>query len=232
MNSLVGRKAAKEYQPKLTKLEADLARAQTRLREIEVSRMDEDEIKDRLLKDEGFRQSYQKPQADPALIEMRGQIQAAIARVEESVDLEPNQVEAYRQMLLSGAFDAERDAQGRPIRVLSPNETIAWYSSHLHNEARRFQQARTATPPASQVEAPVAQVEAPQEPPAKPAPKANLRLAQLDADLTPGEPGGGSTTFRLSEIRKMAPPERLRHFPTGAALQEAINKGTVLVDVQ
>lgn len=223
-NTDVGRKAAKDYQPRITKLEADNARLQTRLREIEAQGMDEEAIKERLLNDPGFRRTYgEAPGVDANLIEMRGQLQAAIARVEEGVSLEPAQLQQFQAMLYRGDFDAERDQAGRVIRQLSPNETIAWYSSYLH------QQERAATkPPAPQPqEAPVAEVEVPQEEPAKPAPKPNTRLAQLNPDLTPASTSTGPAKMALSEYQKLSPPQRIAMFPTGAEYEEARRNGTI-----
>lgn len=235
-NSAVGRKVAKDYAPKLTQLEAEKARLEQRLREIEMQNLSEEDLNAKL-RDPEFRKRYDQKPEDPALIEVRGQFNAALARAEDSVAnyLDPNELGAFRKSLMSGYFNAERDAQGNPLRQLTAQETLVSYNNALHEYART--KAATKQAPKAEVPTPAPQPAAAvvaEEAPAPPSPKpvANTRLAQLSPDLsTPAPSGGSPQSFKLSEVRRMAPPERLRHFPTGAALQEAIDKGTVLVDV-
>ena len=224
LNSLAGRHAARKYQPEMTKLQADLARANQRLQQLETQGMDEDAVKERLLKDPAFRSSYGKTeQIAPEVIELRGQIESAIAMAEDSVagSLPPEVIQGFNSMLREGRFDAVRDARGQVTRQLSPQETLAWYGSALHQEAqKRNVKSEPAPPPPPP---PAAAVVA--EEPIKTAPKANTRLAQLSPDLTSSASQTGSARMAWSDYQKLNPLEKMALYPTADDVQAARQRG-------
>lgn len=224
-NSAVGRKAAQQYQPQLTKLQADLARATNRLEQLETQGMSEDDLKDRLLKDEGFRQTFgNKPKVAPEAIEMQGQFQSAIAMAEEAVVgvLPPERIQVIQQALYNGAFDAVRDQQGNVVRQLSPQESLTWYSSALHQEAQQRAIKPLAPPPPP----PVAAAAKTEEPTIAP-PKANTRLAELSPDLTTGSPQTGAPRMSRTDYQALTPPQRIALFPNAGDYESARQRGDI-----
>ena len=238
LNSLVGRKARKEWKPKVDELEARVAAYELERHNQARQNMDPAAVKDRLLNDPEFARQFHAPAPQPEVIQMRAQIERAVDTVFDSVaDVLPDEVsDKYRAALQGGHYDIARDAdenpvldsQGQPIR-LSTLDALAQFQSAIGRQARWFavNAARTRAPePVASAPVQAAAVVS-ETPRAKP----NPRLSEATPDLSAG--GGssrGAARMKLSEYNALNPLQQIKLYPTTSDLQRALDNGELYPD--
>lgn len=231
----VGRQAAKEYKPKLAELEHERNQLRAEIAQMKAQALDEDELKEKLFRDPAFRQQYdaqQRPQGpDPRVIaQLDARFNEAVEGAEQH--LPPEIVGRYVQAMTQGQwYDYERNAQGQPLRPLSPEEGMRRFEADLNRAAiNHIKQAQMAppaavAPPQQAAPKPVAQNT---EPAPAPVVKPNLALAGSSPDLTQNNVQRSAGSMSLADYSAMNPPEKMRLFPEG--LQAAIDSGKIYRD--
>ena len=225
----LGRKAAQEYRPKMADLEARLAEREAELQRLRAGSLGEEEIKERLLNDPEFRRTYGVEPPNPQAIRERAALEVQRDSILESAEqyLSKDEIAPYVQAAMRGVFDHEFDANGRPVRPLSPNESMLRFSAALNQAI----QAKVATPratptpppPPKEVPPPVAEVVAAPAPVVE-QPTANIALAQSTPDLTANNSTRQAGVMQLAEYQRMNPPDQIRMFPEGLAAAMASGK--------
>lgn len=229
----VGRQAAREYKPKIADIEVQLNELRAENARLKTQGLDEDEIKEKLLRDPQFRQQYDASTAqnqgpDPRITAtLEARFTDAIEEAEQQ-NLPPEVIGRYVQAMQGQWYDYERNAQGQPLRPYSPEEGIRKFERDLANATiNHFKQKATVPPPPPP--APVASAPAPvvsvPEPAPAPVSKPNQALAQSSPDLTPNSVSRGAGSMSLTDYNIMTPPEKMRLFPEG--LQAALDSGKV-----
>lgn len=236
-NAAVGRKAAREYKPKLAEREARIAALEGTLRKMEISSMDEDQIAERLRTDPEFATRYHAKAADTNAIVQRARYEAmadeAISSAEEQ-GVPAAVVQRYQRALETGWFDYVRDAHGNPLQALDPGQSLLAFQRGLMSEAVKLARVNAILPQVTVPATPVAQ--APSPPPAsppppvaaKPAAMPNPALAKASPDLAPASGGaGGRPRVSLEEWHKMTPPERKALYPSLTDFERDLKAGLI-----
>lgn len=229
----LGRQAKREYQPKVADLEARLAEREAELQRLREGQMSEDEIKERLLNDPEFRRSYGAEPQNPQAIRERAELQIQFEQIVEQAEqhLTPAEIAPYKQAVANRVFDFEFDANGRPIRQLTPSQSMLRFQSALNTAVQNklaTQRAAPPPPPAPVAAPPKAEVVEVPTPVEEDKPKANAALAQSTPDLTANSTTRVGGVMTLAEARNLPPPELVRLFPTG--IEDAVRSGKIQVE--
>lgn len=229
----LGRQAKREYQPKVADLEARLAEREAELQRLRAGQMSEDEIKERLLKDPEFRRSYGAEPQNPQAIRERAELEIQFEQIVEQAEqhLTPAEIAPYKQAVANGVFDFEFDANGRPIRQLTPSQSMLRFQSALNTAVQNKLATQRAAPPplpAPVAAPPKAEVVGVSTPVEEDKPKANAALAQSTPDLTANSTTRVGGVMTLAEARNLPPPELVRLFPTG--IEDAVRSGKIQVE--
>ena len=233
-----GRYAAKEYKPKLAELEHERNQLKQEIAQLKAQSLDEDELKERLLRDPEFRRQYdsinQPSGPDPRLqAVLESQFTEAVEEAEQY--LPPEVLGRYVTALTQqGWYDYERNAQGQPTRALTPDEGMRRFQADLNrasiNAIKQAQAPRPPMPntppppPQASAPAPVAQVAEPAPAPIQP----NLALASSSPDLTPNSVTRAAGAMTLGEYNDLSEPTKMKLFPEG--LGAALESGKVYRD--
>lgn len=230
----LGRQAAKEYKPKIADLEARLAEREAELAKVRQSTLTEDEIKERLLTDPEFRRQYDSKPADPVQIRERATLELQRDEILENAErfLTKEEIAPYVQAAAQGVFDWEFDANRRPIRRLTPVESMTRFQSGINAAIQQKFSRPPAQASAPQQAAPPPppppQATQPEVPAAVEAPKANTALAQASPDLSTGNSTRVASQMTMAQVRSMNPPDLVRLFPEGIA--KAVESGKISVE--
>lgn len=240
LRTKIGREAAKQYRPKLAELEARLAEREAELARVTQSTLTEDEIKDRLLSDPEFRRRFDSKPPDPNQIRETALLQQQRDAILESAErfLTTEEIAPYVQAAASGVWDHEFDAANRPIRRLTPQESMARFATAL-NTAIQQKHAKSQVQTSAPVQAPKAASAPPPPPPAAPvavpeapaaveAPQPNVALAQANPDISSGNTIRQTSQLTMAQVRDMSPPDLVRLFPNGVA--QAVAEGKIAVE--
>lgn len=231
LNSLIGRKARREYKPRIDELEAQLAQFNAQATIAARSVTDPEAVKERLLRDPEFRRQYDAPIPDPEFLRVKSALERSLDDVFDAVaDVVPDEVvTTYREAIIGGHYDIKRDTNEQPVLgqdgqpiLLSPYEALAQVTNAVNRQARYFMtQAAVKTAPAS---APVASAA-----PAAVAdrPVANPALAAVRPDISTPSGGAGAGVQRMSttEYNNLTPPQQIALYRTGADLERALASG-------
>ncbi len=232
LRTRAGRMAATEWKPKVANLEAELAELRRQVQEERLKALDPDEIKERLYQDPKFRQEYDRTRAeDPSRIRLQAAIESRINAVIDEAEqyLPPEEIARRHAALQQGAYDAVRDQSGRPVRVLTPEESVQWFERDMRTAIfSHLQQQARASAPAAQAAPPPAPAKEPAEAPA-PA-KSNPALAKASPDLTAPKAPGGSKGMLYSEYKKLNPAQRMAMYRTAADVEAAFARGDLVKD--
>jgi hypothetical protein len=239
LNTLVGRKASRKFDPKIRQLEEELEELRSRNRNLEIRSMKPEDIERRFREDPQFAEAYTRtvhekpvdPQSKNLEREILSEIDDAIDRAERD-GLSPTRVDEYRQAIQfcpvhntnqHGFFDHEFSPDTKEWKpVSSPIRAMKLFSQSIAGEAAR------AKAPAPQAAAPQPVAEAPKPVSEAKKPKPNARLADAAPDLSPSSGGGGSKTrMSVSEYQQMTPPERQKLFPTMKDYEDARRSGII-----
>ena len=232
----VGREAAKSYKPKIAELEHQLNELRSENTRLKTSGLDEDEIKERLLRDPEFRRQYDSaatPGPDPRAIAW---FESAFSEtVEEAEKYLPREVIGrYVQALQGQWYDYDRNAEGKPVSPtpLTREESMRRFQLDLNRASIQYvRQAQAAVPSAP---APVAQAAAPApvanptEPAPAPVSKPNQALASSSPDLTPNSVHRAAGAMSVSDYRDLDTPTAMKLFPEG--MQSALDSGKLFRD--
>ena len=227
LNSLVGRKARREYKPKIDELEAELAQFRARAAMAARQVTDPEVLKDRLLRDPEFRRQYDAPIPDPDFIRMQSSLERSVDDIFDGVaDVLPEDIQGkYREAIYSGHYDIKRDANEQPILVngqplqLTATEALTQVATAVNRYARWYvgQGVATAPAPAPVGSAPTAVVDRP---------VANPALAAVRPDITsPGGGAGGARRMSLAEYERLNPLQQIALYKTSEDLERAITSG-------
>ena len=234
LNSLVGRKARREYKPKIDEMEAELAqfRAQAALAARQVT--DPEALKERLLRDPEFRRQYDAPIPDPDALRLQASLERSVDAIFDGVaDVLPEDIQSkYREAITSGHYDIQRDVNEQPVLVngqpllLTPTEALAQVANAVNRYARwHVGQRAAAAPapaPAQAVSASVAVAERP---------VANPALAAVTPDLSPAGGGaGGQRRMSVAEYERLTPPQQIALYPRAEELERALSSGELYRD--
>jgi len=225
----LGRQAKREYQPKVADLEARLAEREAELQRLRAGQMSEDEIKERLLNDPEFRRSYGAEPQNPQAIRERAELEIQFEQIVEQAEqhLTPAEIAPYKQAVANRVFDFEFDANGRPIRQLTPAQSMLRFQAALNTAVQTKlanQRAAPPPPPAPVAAPPKAEVVEVPTPVEEDKPKANVALAQATPDLTGNNSVRAAGQMHLSEYEALDPPTKMRLFPEGLGAALASGK--------
>lgn len=230
----VGRVAAREYKPKIAELEHERNQLRSELQRLKNESIDVEELKVKLL-DPEFRRQYDAANAqntgpDPRTVAW---FEASFTEAVEEAEkhLPPEILGRYTTALTQQWYDYERDAQGRPGRALTPEESMRRFQFDLNRASIQYVKQAATVPPPPPPPPPKAEAPQPVSTIPEPAPaqaKVNPALAQSSPDLTPNSVQRAAGTMSLSDYNSKTPPEKIRLFPEG--LQAAIDSGKVFVD--
>lgn len=236
LNSMVGRKAAREYKPKLVELEAELARERAwrisqQKKALEAERdTDPEGFAQKVISDARYRAAWDAKAPDPREVETRGRYQAAI---EQTLDtfadtIPPDVLQQFEASVKTGWYDEDRDpASSTRGRKLSPEESLTRLQADLYQFTQRVRQEQSARPAPATKAAP-----APAPAPVAEKPKPNIALAQASPDLTPPSSGGstGRHRWKMSEVKAMSRAEQAVHFPGIGDFGKAVREGLIDTD--
>lgn len=227
LNTLVGRKAKKEYQTQISALEAELAEFKAeRARQARAS-FSEEELGKRL-KDPEFAQAYHSPVPDAELIRARSTAERIVEDTIEGVEdvLTPDEIERFRNALTAGHYDVRRDEnekeilfQGQPVQV-DWQEAITQFNRQINRYARYQLEQRNK---------PTEQTPAAESKPVEQAPVKN-RLAEASPDLSATAGSRGMARMSMSEYKRLNPRERIAMFKTDKDFENAVREGTLYYD--
>jgi hypothetical protein len=242
LNSLIGRKASRKYDPQIRQLQEELEELRSQKRQLEIRSMKPEEIEEKFRTDPTFAEEYAKAVHDKPVDkqardmgnQIRFEIDDALDRAENS-GMPASRVDEFRQSITycpvhktneHGFFDHEYDRKSNEFRmVTSPVRAMKLFTESITRETERkpwntpVATAPVAEKPKVEVAAPVAEAKKP---------KPNARLAEAAPDLSPSGGGGGSKTkMSVSEYQQLTPPERQKLFPTMKDYEEARRSGII-----
>lgn len=235
LKTRIGREGAREWKPRLAEVEHERDQLRQEIARLKAGSLDEDELKERIYKDPEFRRQWeasQQPQAGPDP-RQAAQVEAIFneALEEAEQNLPPEIIGRYVQALQGTWYDAERDAQGRPVRALNPIEGIRKFQIDLSRAALNYAKQSAAPPPPAAPVIPPPTAAPKQEAPPAPvatAPVPNAALAASSPDLTPNSVNRAPGTMSITEYYQLNDPVKIKLFPEG--LQAAIDSGKVYRD--
>ncbi len=237
LNTLVGRKASREYKPQLERLRMEMEELRATNRDLTLKSMTPQEIEEKFRTDADFAKEYAEavhsqpaPRASSDLeLQIRNEVEDVLDRAYGN--LPPARVEQYREAIQRcpvhntddhGFFDHEPDGRGGLKWVDSPIRSLSLLKDGIAGESARVATQSAPAAVAAKSEAPAAPVAE------KKKPTPNARLASAQPDLSPsGGASGSMTKMSVAEYQQLTPPERMKLFPSQEDYANARKSGLI-----
>lgn len=153
LNTLVGRKAARTYQPKIEELQSANVTLNLALRRQQIAAMSEEEVEQRFASDPQFAREYTEiVHSSPEDLDASARVAQVRVALEEIFDtgytngIPPERLEEYRKAVANGYYD--RDESGQPMSQVA---SLARIQRDIVNEVMiRNKPAIQSAPPEPQ----------------------------------------------------------------------------------
>jgi len=216
-NSQVGRKAQREYLPKITELEASNTHYQREVAKAAIARMPQGEVFKRIATDPEFARVYTEvTHSSPEDLQQAVAMSRIQVQVEGILDegvqagLTHAEADEFRQAMAAGQYD------GMPT-----DQAILKLQRDIYQKA--YVRPPVSTPEATPPAAPSASVQVPAAPPLT-----NPALTS-GPDLSPSgtHQANGSKKWTAEQVINMLPDQFEREFPTDDDYNRAVNSGQI-----
>lgn len=219
INSMVGEKAKRAWEPKLQQTQLELERLQRQLLEVEVNTIPEAERNQRIASDSEFAEKVNQLRDQPDFDGRQAQLntlQQIYSIVEEASErgLSEETIGTYYEKLREGQFD--KDSEGN---VLSFEASLNSFRRALYDEVIESVRGTKATPQE--------EPQTPQEPQAPQEPARPIIQDSASPDMSGNNSASRGTKFTLNQIQAMNPDELLLHFPNDGDYERAIINGNI-----